>query len=105
MFGKYEDYYSTSIVDNEGLMKYIKDYFNETIPVTYNQTEGRTNIYSKFVGEEEEDEGNDTISIISYISLGVSFIVIIVIIIYLITKKNSEISSDYGLSSMDETLF
>ena len=105
MFGKYEDYYSTSIVDNEGLMKYIKDYFNETIPVTYNQTEGRTNIYSKFVNEEEEDEGNDTISIISYISLGVSFIVIIVIIIYLITKKNSEISSDYGLSSMDETLF
>ena len=105
MFGKYEDYYSTSIVDNEGLMKYIKDYFNETIPVTYNQTEGRIHIYSKFVDEEEEDEGNDTISIISYISLGVSFIVIIVIIIYLITKKNSEISSDYGLSSMDETLF
>ena len=105
MFGKYEDYYSTSIVDNEGLMKYIKDYFNETIPVTYNQTEGRIHIYSKFVYEEEEDEGNDTISIISYISLGVSFIVIIVIIIYLITKKNSEISSDYGLSSMDETLF
>ena len=105
MFGKYEDYYSTSIVDNEGLMKYIKDYFNETIPVTYNQTEGRIHIYSKFVDEEEEDEGNDTISIISYISLGVSFIVIIVFIIYLITKKNSEISSDYGLSSMDDTLF
>ena len=105
MFGEYEDYYSTSIVDNEGLMKYIKDYFNETIPVTYNQTEGRIHIYSKFVDEEEEDEGNDTISIISYISLGVSFIVIIVFIIYLITKKNSEISSDYGLSSMDDTLF
>ena len=105
MFGKYEDYYSTSIVDNEGLMKYIKDYLNETIPVTYNQTEGRIHIYSKIVDEEEEDEGNDTISIISYISLGVSFIVIIVIIIYLITKKNSEISSDYGLSSMDDTLF
>jgi 2',3'-cyclic-nucleotide 2'-phosphodiesterase (5'-nucleotidase family) len=119
MFSKYEDYTTTSNVDNEVLMKYIKNNLGKVIPKNYAQTEGRINIYSNPSNIEDEDADNEDeetqkqkndkkfkVSLITYVSLGISilFIIIIVIVIFLLRNKK-EISSDFSTSLVQDRLY
>lgn len=113
MFGKYEDYITTSNVDNEVLMKYIKNNLGKVIPKNYAQTEGRINIYSSPSNIEEDEErqkqknnNESKVSLITFVSLGISilFIIIVVIMIFLMRNKK-EISSDFSTSLVQDRLY
>ena len=106
MFSKYEDYTTTSNVDNEVLMKYIKNNLGKVIPKKYAQTEGRINIYSNPSNIEDENDKKFKVSLITYVSLGISilFIIIVVIVIFLMRNKK-EISSDFSTSLVQDRLY
>ena len=109
MFGKYEDYITTSNVDNEALMKYIRNNLGKVIPKNYAHPEGRINIYSNPSNIEDEEQKNDKkfkVTLITFVSLGISilFIIIFVIMIFLMRNKK-EISTDFSTSLVQDRLY
>ena len=59
MFEKSEELYSTLIVDNQAVINYIKDKLNGTIPIFYNETEGRIVIISTEDKDKEDDDSTN----------------------------------------------
>jgi len=59
MFEKSEELYSTLIVDNQAVINYIKDKLNGTIPISYNETEGRIVIISTEDKDKEDDDSTN----------------------------------------------
>ena len=106
MFAKYDILEDTHIVDNQALIKYIKEVLKREIPDYYRTTQGRIIIdfdsksddSSNKENNDKKNNNNTMIIVIIIISCFIVVILIIAIILFLIKKnKKEEVDDDNTL--------
>lgn len=89
MFGKYDILEDVHIVDNQALIKYIKDELKGAIPDYYRKTQGRIIIDSDSKNDDNSEKDN-TMIIIIIISCIIIVILATAIILFFIKKKKTK---------------
>ena len=104
MLGKYDILEDTHIVDNQALIKYIKEELKGEIPDYYRKTQGRIIIDSDSDSNSKKDNNNTMITFIIIISCVIIVILITAIILFFIKKKKMEEIDENNSSDKKEKI-
>ncbi len=106
MLAKYEEIRNTQIMNNEALIKYIKEQLNGTISDDYKQTQGRIIIKSDSEKKDDKKRGDNGSSafIVLVIFILSLLLLMVVIVIFKKRRKTKGETNSINIANFDENL-